>query len=166
MDKAHLPGPQQDQEDITLVSAYGGSSSAGTSSGSSTTSANGSTRTPLSNIGVTSAKGNQSIVEFLSGIEEQRVELDGAEYDATVGFFTSRDYDLQSAQSIAYVLMKQAKTDNVDVFTVLDTLKPSDPVQLSQLVTEVLNAYRYKTSVLGYKNDRTAQSHVSRNIKA
>ena len=119
-----------------------------------------------SNIGVSSAKGNQSVVEFLSGIEEQRVELDGAEYNATVAFFTSRDYDTQSAQSLAYVLMKQAKADNVDIFTVLDTLKPSDPVQLSQLVTEVLNAYRYKTSVLGYKNDRTAQSHVSRNLKA
>lgn len=149
-----------------MVSAYGGSGSSGAGTRTSSTSANGSTQTPLSNIGVSSAKGNQSIVEFLSGIEEQRVELNGAEYDATVAFFTSRDYDEQSAQSLAYVLMKQAKADNVDVFTVLDTLKPSDPVQLSQLVTEVLNAYRYKTSVLGYKNDRTAQSHVSRNIKA
>ena len=165
MVKVHLLVPQQDREDIILVSAYGGSSSAGTSAGSST-SGNGSTQKPLSNIGVSSAKGNQSVVEFLSGIEEERVELDGAEYDATVAFFTSRDYDLQSAQSLAYVLMKQAKADNVNIFTVLDTLKPSDPVQLSQLVTEVLNAYRYKTSVLGYKNDRTAQSHVSRNIKA
>ena len=165
MVKVHLPVLQQDQEDIILVSAYGGGSSTGTSAGSST-SGNGSTQKPLSNIGVSSAKGNQSVVEFLSGIEEQRVELDGAEYNATVAFFTSRDYDLQSAQSLAYVLMKQAKADDVNIFTVLDTLKPSAPVQLSQLVTEVLNAYRYKTSVLGYKNDRTAQSHVSRNIKA
>jgi len=164
--KAHQPEPQQDREDITLVSAYGGTGSGGAGTTSTNASSNGSTQTPLSNIGVSPTKGNQSIIEFLSGIEEQRVELDGAEYDATVAFFTSRDYDTQSAQSLAYVLMKQAKADNVDIFTVLDTLKPSDPVQLSQLVTEVLNAYRYKTSVLGYKNDRTAQSHVSRNIKA
>ena len=123
-------------------------------------------KSPVSNLGVQKAQGSQSIIEFLSGIETERTELDGAEYDACVAFFTSRNYDLQSAKSLAYVLMKQAKVDGVDVFQVLDTLRPASPVDLSQLVSEVLNAYRYKTSVLGYKNDRTALNHVSRNIRA
>ena len=62
--------------------------------------------------------------------------------------------------------MKQAKVDNANVFSVLDTLKGATDLELSQLVAEILNAYRYKTSVLGYKNDRSTQSHITRNIKA
>jgi len=124
------------------------------------------TRSPTSNLGVSSASGSQSIVQFLSGIEQDRTELNGAQYDATVAFFTDRNYDKQSAESIAYVLMKQAKIDNANVFEVIDSLRPATPVDLSNLVAEILNAYRYKTSVLGYKNDRSAQSHVLRNIKA
>ena len=124
------------------------------------------TRSPTSNLGVSSASGSQSIVQFLSGIEQDRTELNGAQYHATVAFFTDRNYDKQSAESIAYVLMKQAKIDNANVFEVIDSLRPATPVDLSNLVAEILNAYRYKTSVLGYKNDRSAQSHVLRNIKA
>lgn len=123
-------------------------------------------KTPTTNLGVSSASGSQSIVQFLSGIEQDRTELNGAQYDAAVAFFTERNYDRQSAESIAYVLMKQAKIDNANVFEVLDSLRPATPVDLSSLVAEILNAYRYKTSVLGYKNDRSAQSHVLRNIKA
>ena len=123
-------------------------------------------KSPVSNIGVSKSQGSQSIVEFLSGIETERTELDGAEYDACVAFFVGRSYDTQSAKSLAYVLMKQAKVDGADIFEVLDTLRPATPIDLSQLVSEVLNAYRYKTSVLGYKNDRTALNHISRNIRA
>lgn len=124
------------------------------------------TKKPLSNLGVSKTQGTQSIIEFLSGIEENRTELDGSEYDACVAFFTSRQYDQQSAKTLSYVLMKQAKIDGANIFEVLDTLRPATPVDLSQLVSEVLNAYRYKTSVLGYKNDRTASNHISRNIRA
>ena len=62
--------------------------------------------------------------------------------------------------------MIQAKKDNADIMSVLDTLRPATPVVISQLVTEILNAYRYKTSVLGYKNDKTTLGNVSRNIQA
>jgi len=124
------------------------------------------TKNPISNLGVSPSANSQSIVQFLSGLEEGRTELNGAQYDATVAFFMERNYDKQSAESIAYVLMAQAKFDNANVFEVLDSLRPSTPVDLSQLVAEILNAYRYKTSVLGYKNDRSVQSHVLRNIRA
>ena len=60
--------------------------------------------------------------------------------------------------------MTQAKKDNVSVMEVLDTLRPSSPVVISQLVAEVLNSYRYKTSVLGYKNDKVTNNEVTRNI--
>ena len=62
--------------------------------------------------------------------------------------------------------MVESRSPRSNVFTVIDTLEGSSDLELSQLVAEILNAYRYKTSVLGYKNDRTTQSHVTRNIKA
>ena len=103
---------------------------------------------------------------LLSGIERDRTELNGAQYDAVQAFFVSRGYAVESSKSIAYVLMKQAKIDGANVFEVVDTLQGSTDLELSQLVAEILNAYRYKTSVLGFKNDRTTQGHVTRNIKA
>lgn len=106
------------------------------------------------------------IVEFLDTVGQRRIELNASEYEAATAFFISRNYDKASAETTAYILMTQAKKDNISVMEVLDTLRPATPVVISQLVTEMLNAYRYKTSVLGYKNDKTATSNVIRNILA
>lgn len=124
------------------------------------------TKTPVSNLGVQAQTKTESLVQFLSGLEQDRTELNGGQYDAAISFFKNKGYDAQSSESIAYVLMKQAKVDNANIFSVLDTLKGTTDLELSQLVAEILNAYRYKTSVLGYKNDRTTQSHITRNIQA
>jgi len=121
-------------------------------------------KSPRSNLGVTQS--DDSLIQFLSGLEQDRTELNGAQYDAVTAFFVNKGYDQEASKSIAYILMKQAKIDGANVFTVIDTLEGSTDLELSQLVAEILNAYRYKTSVLGYKNDRTTQSHVTRNIKA
>ena len=83
-----------------------------------------------------------------------------------VGFFEGKEFSIESAKTIAYIILRQSKIDNVPVFEVLDTLGTVTSAQLSQLVTEILNTNRYKTSVLGYKNPRTTQDHISRNIKA
>lgn len=123
-------------------------------------------KTPVSNLGVTPSSATESLVQFLSGLEKDRTELNGGQYDAVVAFFSNRGYDTESSRSIAYVLMKQAKVDGANVFTVIDTLEGTTELELSQLVAEILNAYRYKTSVLGYKNNKTTQSHITRNIKA
>ena len=124
------------------------------------------TKTPVSNLGVSAQSKTQSMVQFLSGLEQDRTEINGGQYDAAIAFIRNKGYDVQASESIAYVLMKQAKVDNANVFSVLDTLKGATDLELSQLVAEILNAYRYKTSVLGYKNDRSTQSHITRNIKA
>lgn len=133
---------------------------------SSTTKSGVEAKRPYSNIGVKKQTPDERIVQFISGIEKEATEIDGAKFDAATAFFTARDYDQQSAETLAYILMKQAKNDNVDVFKVLDTLRPATPLEMSQLVSEILNAYRYKTSVLGYKNDRNANTQISRNIRA
>lgn len=86
------------------------------------------------------------------------------EIDATVGFFQKRGFDNTSAKSISIVLLNQARTENVSVFTLLDTLKSLTDVQLSQVVAQVLNSYRESTSFLGYRIKPSTSIYESRNI--
>ena len=132
--------------------------------GTSGSSAEG--KTLFSNLAVGKTSDSKSIVQFLEGLTDERVEFSASEYDAVVGFFENKEYTRESAQSIGYILLKQAKTDNVPIFQVLDSLGKATPVVLSQLVAEILNANRYKTSVLGYKQARDTADHINRNIKA
>ena len=101
--------------------------------------------------------------------ETQYVEpfqFNANDYDATVGFFVKRGFDRQPAEETAYVILQQAKIDSVPVTQILDVLTDATPAQLSELITVVLNANRYKTSRLGVRNTRTSKDTVSRNIKA
>ena len=60
--------------------------------------------------------------------------------------------------------MNQARADDVNVFQLIDTLKGLTDVQLSQVVAQVLNAYREKVSLLGYRIAPLTDSYESRNI--
>ena len=93
-------------------------------------------------------------------------QFNANDYDATVGFFVKRGFDRQPAEETAYLILQQAKIDSVPVTQILDVLTDATPAQLSELITVVLNANRYKTSRLGVRNTRTSKDTVSRNIKA
>ena len=93
-------------------------------------------------------------------------QFNANDYDATVGFFVKRGFDRQPAEETAYVILQQAKIVSVPVTQILDVLTDATPAQLSELITVVLNANRYKTSRLGVRNTRTSKDTVSRNIKA
>lgn len=84
--------------------------------------------------------------------------------DAAIGFFVKRGFDRQPAEETAYVILQQAKIDSVPSQQILDALTKASPVQLSELITVVLNANRYKTSRLGVRSTRTISDSVSRNI--
>ena len=64
----------------------------------------------------------------------------------------------------ASAILQQAKIDGVKVFELLDTLKGMDKVQLSYIVTEVLNNKRTLTSSLGYKVESPTNLSEKRNI--
>lgn len=84
--------------------------------------------------------------------------------DVAIGFFVKRGFDRQPAEETAYVILQQAKIDGINPQEILDQLTRATPVQLSELITVVLNANRYKSSRLGVRNTRTQKTFVSRNI--
>lgn len=93
-------------------------------------------------------------------------QLNQNDLDSAIGFFVKRGFDRQPAEETAYVILKQAKIDSVNPQEILDQLTRATPAQLSELITIILNANRYKTSRLGVRNQRTQKTFTSRNIIA
>jgi hypothetical protein len=91
-------------------------------------------------------------------------EFNAGEYDAAVGFFVRRGFKRVSAEATAYVILSQAKIDNVNPQELLDRLGHASEIQLSEVITIILNANRYKSSRLGVRQTLTTKETVSRNI--
>jgi len=81
-----------------------------------------------------------------------------------VAFFVKRGFSRASAESTAYVILSQAKIDNIKPQQILDQLTYASPALLSELITIILNANRYKSSRLGVRQTLTTKETVSRNI--
>lgn len=95
---------------------------------------------------------------------DNQVQINSEEYDAVMGFFKSKDYADESAETLSYVICRQARIDNISAMIVLDQLANTDPQELSDIVAEILNLYRFKSSLIGKKQDNPTQAVVSRNI--
>lgn len=104
------------------------------------------------------------IKQFFDKFYINDVTFPAGEIDAVIGFFQRRDFDITSARTIAIVLLNQAKVDNVPVFSLLETLKSVPTMQISSIVAQVLNAYREKTSLVGYRVKITNNVYETRNI--
>jgi hypothetical protein len=118
----------------------------------------------MSNLPSTVQTGRADTKQFFDKFFNQQVSFPAAEIDATVGFFLKRNFDADSARSTAIVLLNQARIDNVKIFQLLDTLKAQTDIQLSQIVAQVLNSYRERTSLLGYRIAPSVDTYESRNI--
>lgn len=105
-----------------------------------------------------------NVRQFFDKFFVNKVSFPADQIDAVVGFFISNGFDQSSANNTAMVLLNQAKSDNVNVFQLVDTLKTLDDVQLSQVVAEILNAYREKISMLGYRVAPLVDTYEVRNI--
>lgn len=108
---------------------------------------------------------SEEVKSFFDKYFRSQITFPSNQIDAVVGFFLKRGFDEQSAKSTSIVLLNQSKIDNVNVFKLLDTLKALSDAQLSAVVTEILNTYREKTSILGYKILTTEETIESRNIR-
>ena len=103
--------------------------------------------------------------DFFNSYYTAGISLSASDIDATVGFFESRGFDVSAANSIAATLLSQSKIENVNVFQIIDTLKGLNELQLSRVVSEILNYNRVNISVLGYRKDNSANTiFESRNV--
>ena len=106
----------------------------------------------------------ESIDKLTTGDYQSEYQFNVGEYDSTVAFFVKRGFTRTSAESTAYVILTQAKIDNIKPQQILDELKKAKPSLLSELITIILNANRYKSSRLGVRQTLSTKDTVSRNI--
>ena len=93
-------------------------------------------------------------------------EFSAVEVDATIGFFEKLGWGAEAAKISASALLKQAKLDEVPIFTLLDQIKTFDAGRLSALVAEILNNNRQNTSTLGFRDSNVSKLDQRRNIGA
>jgi hypothetical protein len=94
----------------------------------------------------------------------QQLSYPSNQVNAVVGFFEKRGFDELASTSVTSVLLQQAKTDGINIFELLDSLKGFDKVKLSNMVTAVLNVNRSKISKLGYREPPNLDNLEARNI--
>jgi hypothetical protein len=111
----------------------------------------------------TTVNQNTTILAF-DGYYEKPLELDTNTFEAMKSFFTGRGFETSAAESIVIVIIKQAKKDGYNPMAILDTLKGLTNVEISALVSEIVNNNRLKTSFLGYGLAFEPNFEVARNI--
>jgi hypothetical protein len=107
---------------------------------------------------------DKTIEKLTSTPYEEEYQFNAGEYDSTIAFFVKRNFSRTAAESTAYAILSQAKIDNIKPQQILDQLTYATPTLLSELITIILNANRYKSSRLGVRKTLTTKETVSRNI--
>ena len=100
---------------------------------------------------------------FLDTYGVEPLQFNATEVDAVIGFFEGNGFGPEAAQTISMSILKQAKLENVNIFTILDDMKKLEGLELSGVVSEILNNNRPPTSTLGYRQpsaDITKQRNV------
>lgn len=109
---------------------------------------------------------DEPVRDFFDTYYKAKLEFPANQVDAVVNFFEKRGFDQAASSSVAAIIMQQAKIDGVPVFKLLDTLKGLNEVQLSSLITEILNYHRSKTSTVGFRlQQEQANLFEARNIE-
>ena len=104
------------------------------------------------------------VKEFFNKYFTKQINFTSNQVDSVVGFFEKRGFEKQSAIAVSTAILQQANLEGTPVYSILDTLKGLDEVQLSQLVTTILNVNRSKSSALGYQISPKEKSREARNI--
>jgi hypothetical protein len=118
--------------------------------------------TTYSNI-PTSVTANQTVQAF-DNYYSQPLDIDASTLAAITGYFTSKGFGQVASESIAVIIISQSKRDGYNPMRILDTLRGLNSVDLSALVSEILNYNRFKTSSLGFAQTIVPNSEVYRNI--
>jgi hypothetical protein len=107
---------------------------------------------------------NNPTVEAMDAYYSKPLAIDSTTYSMMTGFFQSRGFDVSAAETTAIALIKQAQLDGYNPINVLDSLKGLTDVSLDNIVSEILNYNRYKTSFLGNATSFTPFEPVARTI--
>ena len=107
---------------------------------------------------------DKTIEKLTTSNYETEYQFNVGEYDSTIAFFVKRGFSRTAAESTAYAILSQSKIDDIKPQEILDKLTNASPVLLSELITIILNANRYKSSRLGVRQTLTTKETVSRNI--
>jgi len=92
------------------------------------------------------------------------LQLETNTYNLLKGFFESKGFDKTAAETIAVTFIRQATQDGYNPLDVLTTLKGFDQLKLNDVITQVLNYNRFKTSYLGNSTGFAPFTPVARNI--
>ena len=106
----------------------------------------------------------KTVDKLTTNTYETDYEFNVGEYDSTIAFFVKRNFSRTAAEATAYAILSQAKIDNIKPQQILDQLTYATPAVLSELITIILNANRYKSSRLGVRKTLATKETVSRNI--
>ena len=106
----------------------------------------------------------KSIKELTENQYVEPFEFNVGEYDSAIAFFVKRGFDRGPAEQLAYIMLRQAKIDDVNTQEVLDKLGTASPIQLSEIVQMILNASRYRSIRLGSRETKKSKDIISRNI--
>jgi|TARA_B110000503_G_scaffold52282_1_gene84129 hypothetical protein len=101
---------------------------------------------------------------FFDTYYTQPINFSDNELNAVKSFFETRGFGETAALAVSITLLNQAKNDNIKIFNLLDTLGTYQQIELSTIVAEILNYNRKRTSVIGFKKEKTTSKFESRNI--
>jgi hypothetical protein len=107
---------------------------------------------------------DEAVKLFFNNFYNSYMSFPAEQIDAVVGFFQKRGFDDIAAGATAIVLLQQSRTDGVNVFDLLQTLVGLTSLQLSSVVSNVLNYNRQKNSILGFRQQSNAEFFENRNI--
>jgi hypothetical protein len=103
--------------------------------------------------------------KFFGSYYQKGMTLAAGELDSTIGFFVSRGFEKSAAETIGSTLLSHAKSEGINVNTLLDTMNGLNKLQMNRIVTEILNYNRLKISSLGYRVDNSKLNNYElRNI--
>jgi len=102
--------------------------------------------------------------EYFDNYYKTKISYNASEVDSVIGYFLKRGFEQIAAVNTAMIILRQAQEDKLSVHKLLDTLSGIDNVKLNQLITEILNLNRPKTSKLGYRTGNVLRLFDQRNI--
>lgn len=119
----------------------------------------------MSSLPIEPQTNDKKVTQVFDNYFNKKLSFPSNEVDAVINFFEKRGFQKSAAIATGTVILNQAKIDGVKVFEILDTLKGLNELQLSSVVTEVLNYNRLRTSTLGYKITESSEKQENRNIQ-